>query len=101
MRCVREIINTMPLAKAEKLFTCEYSLVFFIILHTRACVCVVGRRFPMTPVEGGNGPECVSKLHHFTLPLKNRSEKKKKKQKKKKCVSLGVILRHARARVLE
>lgn len=39
MRCVRKIINTMPPARAEKLFTCEYSLVFFIILHTRACVC--------------------------------------------------------------
>lgn len=67
-----------------------YSLVFFIILHTRACVCV-DMRFPTTPVEGKDRDA-------LKLPCALSSGDSDKKKKRKKNLA---IRRHARARVLD
>lgn len=54
-----------------------YSLVFFIILHTRACVCV-DMRFPTTPVE-----EKDRDALKLPCALSSGDSDKKKKRKKK------------------
>lgn len=84
-----EIIHITPPAKAGKLFTCEYSLVFFIILHTctrvRACTCVDGSDFQRHPSKGGIG--CLRN----PCPLFGDNDKN---------ANLGNNMGRARARVL-